>query len=73
MNNILFGDCLELMRNISNASIDMILCDLPYGMTSNKWDCEIDLTELWKQYERVTKPNAIIALTEGCLLLVAYN
>ncbi|MGI6124398.1 MAG: site-specific DNA-methyltransferase, partial [Acetivibrionales bacterium] len=60
---ILLGDCLELMKDIPNGSIDMILCDLPYGMTSNKWDCEIDLTELWKQYKRVIKPNGVIALT----------
>jgi len=60
---ILLGDCLELMKDIPDGSIDMILADLPYGMTSNKWDCEIDLIELWKEYKRVTKPNAIIALT----------
>jgi site-specific DNA-methyltransferase (adenine-specific) len=60
---ILLGDCLELMKDIPNGSIDMILCDLPYGMTSNKWDCEIDLTEIWKQYKRVIKPNGVIALT----------
>jgi len=60
---ILLGDCLELMKDIPNGSIDMILCDLPYGMTSNKWDCEIDLTELWRQYKMVIKPNGVIALT----------
>lgn len=65
INKIYLGDCLEIMQQIPIGTIDMVLCDLPYGMTSNKWDCEIDLTELWKQYERVTKPNAIIALTAG--------
>lgn len=65
INKIYLGDCLEIMQQIPTGTIDMVLCDLPYGMTSNKWDCEIDLTELWKQYERVTKPNAIIALTAG--------
>jgi site-specific DNA-methyltransferase (adenine-specific) len=62
---ILLGDCLELMKDIPNGSIDMILCDLPYGMTSNKWDCEINLIELWKQYKRVIKSSGIIALTAG--------
>ena len=62
---ILLGDCLELMKDIPNGSIDMILCDLPYGMTSNKWDCEIDLAEIWKQYKRLIKPNGVIALTAG--------
>ena len=41
------GDCLELMNEIPNKSIDMILCDLPYGTTKNKWDCPIDLEKLW--------------------------
>lgn len=65
-NSVLFNeDCLKVMPEIADKSVDMILCDLPYGMTSNKWDCEIDLVELWKQYLRITKPNAIIALTGG--------
>lgn len=41
------GDCLELMNEIPDKSIDMILCDLPYGTTKNKWDCLIDLEKLW--------------------------
>lgn len=63
MNIIKQGDCLELMKDIPSNSVDMILCDLPYGMTSNKWDCEIDLNKLWEQYKRVSKGNAIISLT----------
>ena len=51
------GDCLELMRGIPNASVDMILCDLPYGTTQNKWDTIIPFDALWKEYERITKDN----------------
>lgn len=57
------GDCLEIMPLIPDKSIDMILCDLPYGITSNKWDCELPLPLLKEQYLRVLKPNGIIALT----------
>ena len=57
------GDCLELMRDIPNKSIDMILCDLPYGTTQNKWDSVIPLDELWKEYKRIIKDNGVIALT----------
>ena len=56
------GDCLELMKDIPDKSIDMILCDLPYGTTRNKWDSIIPLDKLWKQYERVIKDNGCIAL-----------
>ncbi len=62
MNEILNGDCLELMDFIPNASIDMILCDLPYGTTACKWDTVIDFTKLWAQYERIIKPNGAIVL-----------
>lgn len=57
------GDCLELMAEIPSASVDMILCDLPYGTTQNKWDSVIPLEELWKQYRRVIKPTGVIALS----------
>jgi len=63
MNEILNGDCLELMDFIADASIDMILCDLPYGTTQNKWDTVISFGKLWQQYERVIKPNGAIILT----------
>lgn len=62
-NNIYFGDGLQLMRLIQPASIDMILCDLPYGKTKNKWDCLLDLVSLWSHYERIIKPNGAIVLT----------
>lgn len=60
---LLQGDCLELMKDIPDGSVDMILCDLPYGMTSNKWDCRINLDLLWEHYWRILKQNGIIALT----------
>ena len=60
---ILLGDCLELMKDIPNGSIDMILCDLPYGTTACKWDSIIDLELLWNEYKRVIKDNGAIVLT----------
>ena len=56
------GDCLKIMKDIKDKSIDMILCDLPYGITRNKWDKIIPLEELWKQYERIIKDNGAIVL-----------
>lgn len=63
LNKVIQGDCLEVMKNIPNKSIDMILCDLPYGTTQNKWDSVIDLDQLWKHYERIIKDDGAIALT----------
>ena len=60
---LLHGDCLEWMEKFPDQSIDMILCDLPYGTTRNKWDSVIDLDKLWKQYERIIKNNTAIVLT----------
>lgn len=60
--DLLNGDCLELMKAIPNKSIDMILCDLPYGTTKNKWDSVIDMTDIWEGYERIIKDNGVIAL-----------
>lgn len=57
------GDCLEIIKNIPDKSIDMILCDLPYGTTQNKWDSVIPLDELWKEYKRIIKDNGAIVLT----------
>jgi site-specific DNA-methyltransferase (adenine-specific) len=57
------GDCLELMKQIPDGSVDMILCDLPYGTTACKWDEIIPFEPLWEQYWRVAKPNAAIVLT----------
>ncbi len=61
---LLKGDCLEWMEKIPNNSIDMILCDLPYGVTArNKWDVTIPFESLWKSYERLIKGNGAIILT----------
>ena len=56
------GDCLEEMKNISDKSIDMILCDLPYGTTQCSWDIVISFEDLWKQYNRIIKDNGAIVL-----------
>ena len=56
------GDCLEIMPSIPDKSIDMILCDLPYGSTQCKWDVIISLDKLWEQYNRIIKPNGAIVL-----------
>ena len=47
MSLLLHGDCLDELKNIDNESVDLIFCDLPYGQTSCKWDCEIDLDKFW--------------------------
>lgn len=56
------GDCLELMKNIPDKSVDMILCDLPYGTTQCKWDNVIPFELLWEQYKRIVKDNGAIVL-----------
>lgn len=62
-NTVLLGDCLELMPSIPDKSIDMILCDLPYGTTACKWDVIIPFEPLWVQYKRIIKDNGAIVLT----------
>ena len=57
------GDCLELMKQIPDGSVDLVLCDLPYGTTACKWDTVIPFEPLWEQYRRVAKRNAAIVLT----------
>lgn len=59
---LLKGNCLEIMKSIPNGSVDMILCDLPYGTTSCKWDTVIPFDKLWEQYNRVVKDNGAIVL-----------
>lgn len=56
------GDCLELLKNIPDKSIDLICSDLPYGTTNCKWDSCIDLENLWEQYNRISKPNTAVIL-----------
>jgi DNA modification methylase len=60
---LLHGDCLDLLPTLEAGSIDMVLCDLPYGTTANKWDAVIPFPDLWEAYQRVCKPNAAIVLT----------
>lgn len=57
-----FGDCLNLMPGLPDGSIDMVLCDLPYGTTRNRWDTIIPLDRLWAEYERLVKPEGAIVL-----------
>lgn len=63
MTRLLHGDCLKLMSEIPNGSVDMVLCDLPYGITACKWDTIIPFEPLWAHYRRVCKKNAAIVLT----------
>ena len=63
INKVIENDCLKVMPNIPDKSVDMILCDLPYGTTQNKWDSVIDLDKLWQQYMRIIKDNGAIVLT----------
>jgi len=62
INKIYLGNCLDLMPEIETGSIDMILCDLPYGTTACKWDTIIPFEPLWEQYKRIIKPNGAIVL-----------
>lgn len=62
MYELMHGDCLEMMKNIPAKSVDMILCDLPYGTTACKWDIVIPFDELWKEYNRIIKDNGAICL-----------
>lgn len=77
LNEVYLGDCLKLMREIRSESIDMILADLPYGVTNrNRWDSVIPLSPLWEQYERIIKLNGAIVLTgvqPFSSLLIASN
>lgn len=63
LNKCYCGDCLDLMKDIPDKSIDMILCDLPYGTTECKWDTIIPFEPLWEQYKRIIKDNGAIVLT----------
>ena len=76
LNEVHHGDCLEIMKDIPDGSIDMILCDLPYGTTQCKWDTIIPFGPLWEEYRRVAKKNAAIVLTAAqpfTSVLVASN
>jgi len=70
INKITQGDCLELMKDLPDNSIDMILCDLPYNITQNKWDSIIDMGLLWKRYDRIIKDTTNVVLF-GCGMFTA--
>jgi site-specific DNA-methyltransferase (adenine-specific) len=63
INTVIQGDCLEVMKEVESGTIDMILCDLPYGTTACKWDVIIPFDKLWEQYKRIIKSNGAIVLT----------
>ena len=63
VNKIIQGDCLEIMKGITDNSIDAIICDLPYGTTACKWDNVIPFEPMWEQYKRIIKDNGAIVLT----------
>ena len=74
VNKIHQGDCLALMPSIPDKSIDMILCDLPYGTTACEWDSIIDMGRLWQEYERIIKDNGAIVLTASAnFTFTLYN
>ena len=60
---LLHGDCLDIMPTIESGSVDMVMCDLPYGTTACKWDTIIPFAPLWEQYKRIIKPRGAIVLT----------
>ena len=59
---LICGDCLEVMKEIPDGSIDMVLCDLPYGTTQSKWDKPLDTDDLWSEYGRIIRGNGVIVL-----------
>ena len=63
INSLIEGDCIEKMKSFPEKSVDMVLCDLPYGTTQNKWDSIIPLDELWIEYKRIVKDDGAIVLT----------
>ena len=64
------SDCLEVMQSIKDNSVDLILCDLPYGCTSCSWDIIIPFDKLWEQYKRIIKPNGnIVLFSSGVIYL----
>lgn len=63
INEIHHGDCLDVMRSLPDGIVDMVLADLPYGLTRNKWDSSIDLPEMWREFLRVGRKGCVVALT----------
>ena len=65
LNQVYQGDCFELMQEIDDKSVDMILADLPYNLTSNQWDKELPLDKLWPIYQRILKDNGVAVFTSS--------
>lgn len=63
INTVIKGDCINVMSHLPDNCIDMVLCDLPYGTTQNKWDSIVPLDKLWTEYRRIVKSNGAIVLT----------
>ena len=61
---LMHGDCLELMAQIPDGSVDMVLCDLPYGTTQNKWDSAIPFEPLWAHYKRICKGAIVLTAAQ---------
>lgn len=66
-NTIYLGDCLDIMQRIPAGSVDMVLCDLPYGMTEHRWDNKIDLSRLWSEYLIRTYTNPHDVVLDNCI------
>lgn len=74
MYDLKLGDCLELMKDLKDNSIDMILCDLPFGVTQNTKDVQIPFEPLWNEYKRIIKPNgAIVLFAQGLFYVDLVN
>lgn len=71
--NLFHGDCLEVMENIPDKSVDMILCDLPYGTTACKWDSVIPFDEMWKRLNKLIKDNGAIILFWNTTIYNRFN
>lgn len=63
LNEIHLGDCFDVFPRIDDHCVDLVLCDLPYGITACKWDVELDLERLWREYKRILKPGGAVVLT----------
>ena len=60
--HLMFGDCLERLKEIPDGSVDMVLTDPPYQVTQNKWDKLIPFDDMWQELKRIIKPNGVVAL-----------
>lgn len=63
LNKIIPGDCFDILPYVPDKSVDLVLCDPPYGVTACKWDIELDLDKLWKEYKRILTPGGAVVLT----------